>query len=112
MTSPVTTVLGSGVTDAFQIQETKIVSGNQQAERLQEVCKTLKKEEEKMTGFEMIIAKEIVSFAAKAIFDMAQSEDNNLTADQAKAHAKSAMSEMSEQAQKAFIHNLPKHLKL
>ena len=60
----------------------------------------------------MAILKEFVTFAAKAIFDMAQSEDNNMTADQAKAHAKSAMSEMSEQAQKAFLHNLPKHLKL
>mgnify|MGYP003653845342 CR=1 FL=1 len=60
----------------------------------------------------MIIAKEIASFAAKAIFDMVQSEDNNMTSDQAKAHAKSALSELSEQAQKAFIHNLPNHLKL
>lgn len=65
-----------------------------------------------MTGLEMIIAKEIATFAAKAIFDMVQSEDNNMTADQAKAHAKSALSELSEQAQKAFIHNLPKHLNL
>jgi|TARA_R110002012_G_scaffold196963_1_gene365475 hypothetical protein len=65
-----------------------------------------------MTGLEMIIAKEIASFAAKAIFDMVQSEDNNMTSDQAKAHAKSALSELSEQAQKAFIHNLPNHLKL
>ena len=65
-----------------------------------------------MTGLEMLIAKEITTFAAKAIFDMVQSEDNNITADQAKAHAKSALSELSEQAQKAFIHNLPKHFKL
>ena len=36
----------------------------------------------------------------------------NMTSGQAKAHAKSALSELSEQAQKAFIHNLPKHLKL
>ena len=65
-----------------------------------------------MTGLEMLIAKEIATFAAKAIFDMVQSEDNTLSADQAKAHAKSALSELSEQAQKAFIHNLPKHFKL
>jgi hypothetical protein len=65
-----------------------------------------------MTGLEALIAKELVSFAAKAIFNMVQDENNNMTSGQAKAHAKSALSELSEQAQKAFIHNLPKHLKL
>ena len=56
-----------------------------------------------MTGLEMLIAKEIATFAAKAIFDMVQSEDNSLTADQAKEHAKSALSELSEQAQKPLF---------
>jgi len=108
----VTTDLGSGVTDAIQIKKTEGISGNQQARSLQKICKALKEEEEKMTGLEALIAKELVSFAAKAIFNMVQDENNNMTPGQAKAHAKSALSELSEQAQKAFIHNLPKHLKL
>ncbi len=65
-----------------------------------------------MTGLEMQIAKELILWGAKAFFDAVNDEKNSLTADQAKQHSKNAMSELSEQAQKAIIHNLPKHFKL
>ena len=65
-----------------------------------------------MTGLEMLIAKELVTWGAKAFFDAVQDDGNSLTAEQAKQHSKNAMSELSEQAQKAILHNLPKHLKL
>ena len=65
-----------------------------------------------MTGLEMIIAKELVTWGAKMFFDAVQNENNNLSADQAKVFSKNAMGELSEQAQKAILHNLPKHLKL
>ena len=36
-----------------------------------------------MTGLETPIAKELVQFAAKAIWDLVNSDDNNLKAEQA-----------------------------
>jgi hypothetical protein len=65
-----------------------------------------------MTGLEMLIAKELVTWGAKMFFDAVQDENNSLDADQAKSFSKNAMEELSEQAQKAILHNLPKHLKL
>ena len=65
-----------------------------------------------MTGIEMQIAKELILWGAKAFFDAVNDEKNSFTADQAKQHSKNAMSELSEQAQKAILHNLPKHFKL
>ena len=65
-----------------------------------------------MTGLEMMIAKELVTWGAKMFFDAVQNENNNLSADQAKVFSKNAMGELSEQAQKAILHNLPKHFKL
>ena len=65
-----------------------------------------------MTGIEMQIAKELILWGAKAFFDAVNDEKNSLTADQAKQHSKNAMSELSEQAQKAILHNLPKNFKL
>ena len=70
MILPATTARGSGATDAVQVQKTESVSGNQQAERVQKVCQTLKEEEKEMTGLEMAILKGFATFTAKAIFDM------------------------------------------
>ena len=65
-----------------------------------------------MTGLETLIAKELVAFATKTIWNLVQSEDNSLTASQAKAQSKSMLSDLSEEAQKVFKHNLPKDFKL
>jgi len=65
-----------------------------------------------MTGLEMMIAKELVTWGAKMFFDAVQNDNNNLSADQAKVFSQNAMGELSEQAQKAILHNLPKHFKL
>ena len=65
-----------------------------------------------MTGLETLIAKELVMFAAKAIWDLVNSDDNNLKAEQAKAHSKAVMSELSQEAQLTFRHHLPKEFKL
>jgi len=65
-----------------------------------------------MTGLETIIAKELVQFAAKAIWDLVNSDDNNLKAEQAKAHAKAGLNEISEDARRAFKFHLPDQFKL
>ena len=65
-----------------------------------------------MTGLETLIAKELVQFAAKAIWDLVNSDDNDLKAEQAKAHSKAVMSGLSEDAQKTFKHHLPAEFKL
>jgi hypothetical protein len=65
-----------------------------------------------MTGIETIIAKELVMFAAKAIWDLVNSDDNNLKAEQAKAHSKAVLSELSEDAQRTFRDHLPTEFKL
>ena len=65
-----------------------------------------------MTGIETLIAKELVQFAAKAIWDLVNSGDNNLKAEQAKAHSKAVMAGLSQEAQLTFKHHLPKEFKL
>ena len=65
-----------------------------------------------MTGLEAMILKELVTWGAKMVFDAVQDEKNSLTADQAKQHSKNALSALTEEAQKAIIDNLPRHLKL
>ena len=65
-----------------------------------------------MTGLETLIAKELVQFGAKLIWNLVQSEDNSLSASQAKTQSKSILSDLSEEAQKVFKHNLPKEFKL
>ena len=65
-----------------------------------------------MTGLETLIAKELVMFAAKAIWDLVNSDDNNLKAEQAKAHSKAVLSELSEDAQRTFRDHLPAKFKL
>ena len=59
-----------------------------------------------------ILMQELITWGAKLLFDAVTSEDNNLDADQAKSHSKNAISEISEEAQKLILENLPKHLKL
>ena len=59
-----------------------------------------------------ILMQELITWGAKMLFDAVTSEDNNLDADQAKSHSKNAISEISEEAQKLILENLPKHLKL
>ena len=65
-----------------------------------------------MTGLEMMIAKELITWGAKLVFDAVQDENNNLDAKQAKGFSKQAMDGISEEAKKAILHHLPKHLKL
>jgi hypothetical protein len=65
-----------------------------------------------MTGLEAMILKELVTWGAKMVFDSVQDDGNSLTADQAKQHSKNALSNLTEEAQKAIIENLPRHLKL
>jgi phage-related minor tail protein len=65
-----------------------------------------------MTGLESIVAKELVLFAAKAIWDMVNSDDNDLKSEQAKAHAKAGLNEISEDARRAFKFHLPAEFKL
>ena len=65
-----------------------------------------------MTGLEAMILKELVTWGAKMVFDAVQDDGNSLTADQAKQHSKNALSALPEEAQKAIIQNLPRHLKL
>ena len=65
-----------------------------------------------MTGLEAMILKELVTWGAKMVFDAVQDDGNSLTADQAKQHSKNALSALTEEAQKAIIDNLPRHLKL
>ena len=65
-----------------------------------------------MTGLEMMIVKELITWGAKAFFDAVQDENNNLDAKQAKGFSKQAMDGISEEAKKAILHHLPKHLKL
>ena len=65
-----------------------------------------------MTGLEAMILKELVTWGAKMVFDVVQDDGNSLTADQAKQHSKNALSNLSKEAQKAIIENLPRHLKL
>ena len=114
MTTLLKTDLGRGVIDALQIKETTNLSGNQPAQDLQTLeSKTWNQnQEEKMTGIETIIAKELVMFAAKAIWDLVNSDDNDLKAEQAKAHSKSVMAGLSEEAQLTFRHHLPAEFKL
>ena len=59
-----------------------------------------------------ILMQELITWGAKLLFDAVTSEANNLDADQAKSHSKNAISEISEEAQKLILENLPKHLKL
>ena len=65
-----------------------------------------------MTGLEMMIAKELITWGAKLLFDAVQDDGNNLDAQQAKGFSKKAMDGISEEAKKAILHHLPKHLKL
>ena len=65
-----------------------------------------------MTPLQITLITELVTWGAKAFFDAVQDEGNSLTADQAKQHSKNALSNLTEDAQKAIIENLPKHLKL
>ena len=65
-----------------------------------------------MTGIEAMLLKELIPWGAKAFFDAVNDEENSLTADQAKKHSKNALSNLSNEAQKAIIENLPRHLKL
>ena len=114
LTTLLRTDLGRGVIDAIQIKETTNISCNQPAQDLQTLeSKTWNQnQEEKMTGIETIIAKELVMFAAKAIWDLVNSDDNDLKAEQAKAHSKSVMAGLSEEAQLTFRHHLPAEFKL
>ena len=65
-----------------------------------------------MTGLETLIVKELITWGAKAFFDAVNDDENSLTAEQAKKHSKNALSSLTEDAQKAIIENLPRHLKL
>ena len=65
-----------------------------------------------MTGLEAMLLKELITWGAKAFFDAVHDEEKSLTADQAKKHSKNALSALTEEAQKAIIENLPRHLKL
>ena len=65
-----------------------------------------------MTGLEAMLLKELITWGAKAFFDAVHDVENSLTADQAKKHSKNALSNLSKEAQKAIIENLPRHLKL
>ena len=56
-----------------------------------------------MTGLETLIVKELITWGAKAFFDAVNDDENSLTAEQAN---------LTEEAQKAIIENLPRHLKL
>ena len=71
----------------------------------------IQNQEKEMTPQAFII-QELITWGAKMLFDAVTSEDNNLDADQAKSHSKNAISEISEEAQKLILENLPKHLKL
>lgn len=100
--------------NAFQVKETERLSEDQPAEDLQTLEKETRNQnqEKEMTGLETLIAKELVSFVAKTIWQLVQSDENDLTADQAKSQSKSMLSDLSEDAQKVFKHNLPKEFKL
>ena len=65
-----------------------------------------------MTPLQITLITELVTWGAKAFFDAVQDEGNSLTADQAKQHSKNALGNLTEEAQKAIIENLPRHLKL
>ena len=65
-----------------------------------------------MTGLEAMLLKELISWGAQAFFDAVNDDENSLTAEQAKKHSKNALSNLTEEAQKAIIENLPRHLKL
>ena len=65
-----------------------------------------------MTGIETLIAKELVQFAAKAIWNLVNSDDNDLSTQQAKAHSKAGLNELSEDAQRTFRDHLPAEFKL
>ena len=58
------------------------------------------------------IIQELIKWGAKMLFDAVQDSENSMTSDQAKGHSKNAISEISEEAQKLILDNLPKHLKL
>jgi len=62
-----------------------------------------------MTGLEALIAKELVEFAAKAIWNMVNPDENDLKAEQAKAHSKAVLRGLPEDAQQALKeHRAPK----
>jgi|TARA_Y100000296_G_scaffold78391_1_gene101037 hypothetical protein len=65
-----------------------------------------------MINIQAILVNELITWGAKAFFDAVHDEENSLTADQAKKHSKNALSNLTEEAQKAIIENLPRHLKL
>ena len=71
----------------------------------------IQNQEKEMTP-QAFIMQELITWGEKMLFDAVTSEDNNLDADQAKSHSKNAISEISEEAQKLILENLPKHLKL
>lgn len=59
-----------------------------------------------------IIVQELILWGAKAFFDAVTDDKNNMSAEQAKGFSKKAMDGISEEAKKAILHHLPKHLKL
>lgn len=65
-----------------------------------------------MTGLEALIARELVQFAARAIWDLVNSDDNDLKSEDAKAHSKAILSELSEDTQREFKRHLPAEFKL
>jgi hypothetical protein len=65
-----------------------------------------------MTGLEALVAKELVEWGAKFLFNIVQDQGNDLSAEAAKKFSKEAMSQLGEEAQKAIKHHLPKGLKL
>ena len=65
-----------------------------------------------MTPLQITLITELVTWGAKAFFDAVNDNENTLTAEQAKQHSKNALSNLSKEAQKAIIENLPRHLKL
>ena len=51
----------------------------------------------------MMIAKELITWGAKLVFDAVQDENNNLDAKQAKGFSKQAMDGISEEAKKSYF---------
>ena len=65
-----------------------------------------------MTGLESLVVKELIAWAARALFDAVQDDKNDMTAEQAKEFSKNAAKSLSDDAARSNKHHLPRELRL
>ena len=58
-----------------------------------------------MTGLESLVVKELIAWAARALFDAVQDDKNDMTAEQAKEFSNNAAKSLSDDAARAITHH-------